>query len=139
MLETWADWMDSAGVEHDLRDPKYADAASIAADLPHITSVVRDFFSKITAEEAYHGAQERGFLAGAVRAPEDALADPHWQDRGFFVEIEHPELGRSFTYPGVPSLYSKSPGRVERRAPLLGEHTAEVLAEVAVTPPTGPR
>jgi len=127
MLETWSEWMDSVGVEHDLRDPKYTDAASISTDLPHITSVVRDFFSKITADEAYHGAQERGFLAGAVRAPEDVLKDPHWGDRGYFVEIEHPELGRTFTYPGVPSLYSSSPGRVERRAPLLGEHSAEVL------------
>ena len=133
MLKTWVEWMDGYGFEHDLDDPKYQEAETITAEQPHITEVVHDFFSQRTSEEAYHGAQQRGFLAGAVRAAEDTFVDPHWQDRGFFVEVEHPELGRSFTYPGVPSIYSKSPGRIERRAPLLGEHNAEVYGELGLS------
>ncbi|MBM3946588.1 MAG: CoA transferase, partial [SAR202 cluster bacterium] len=80
----------------------------------------------LTQDDAYHGFQERGFAMGAVRAPEDVAVDPHLRDRGFFVEVEHPELGRSFTYPGAVAIYGKTPWRVQRRAPLIGEHNIEV-------------
>ena len=58
---------------------------------------------------------------GIIYSPEEAMADPHFVARGFPVEVEHPEHGRSFTYPGAPYKFEKSPWSV-RRAPLLGEH-----------------
>ena len=51
----------------------------------------------------------------------------HGDERGFFVEVEHPELGRSFTYPGPAAIYNRSPWRIARRAPLIGEHNEEIL------------
>jgi len=48
------------------------------------------------------------------------------------VEVPHPELGRSFTYPGAPYRFEKSPWRISRRAPLLGEHEEEVLGELGL-------
>ncbi len=36
-------------------------------------------------------------------------------------------LGRSFTYPGEAAIYNGSPWRISRRAPLIGEHNAEIL------------
>jgi len=47
------------------------------------------------------------------------------------VEVEHPELGRSVRYPGAPYALQKGAWRISRRAPRLGEHTGEVLAEIA--------
>ena len=41
--------------------------------------------------------------------------------------FEHPELGRSFRYPGAPYALPASPWRISRRAPMLGEHDAEVF------------
>ena len=41
--------------------------------------------------------------------------------------MEHPELARSFTYPGEAAIYNGSPWRISRRAPLLGEHNAEIF------------
>ena len=78
-------------------------------------------------EEVYHAAQERGFTWGAVRAPEALLDDPHLHDRGFWNEVEHPELGRSFVYPGEAAIYNGSPWRISRRAPLIGEHNTEIF------------
>ena len=46
---------------------------------------------------------------------------------GFWKEVEHPELGRSFTYPGEPAIYNGSPWRISRRAPLIGEHNIEIF------------
>lgn len=125
-LKVWADWMDSHGIDHDLNDPKYLEPAAIQENQVHINEVVENFFANVTQEEAYHEGQERGFLLGAVRAPEDLLEDLHWRDRGFFVEVEHPELGKSFTYPGGASVFPKTPWQISRRAPLIGEHNEEV-------------
>jgi crotonobetainyl-CoA:carnitine CoA-transferase CaiB-like acyl-CoA transferase len=46
--------------------------------------------------------------------------------------VSHPELGRSFIYPGAPYQLPASPWQISRRAPLLGEHTAAVLAEAGI-------
>ena len=64
---------------------------------------------------------------GAVRAPEQLLDDAHLSDRGFWKEVAHPELGRSFVYPGEAAIYNGSPWQITRRAPLIGEHNAEIL------------
>ena len=47
-------------------------------------------------------------------------------DRGFWVEVPHPELDRSFKYPGPAGIYNGSPWRISRRAPLIGEHNEEI-------------
>ena len=120
--------LDSYGFAHDLADPKYQDAATIAASTSHIIDdLVAGFIASLPAEEVYHAAQARGFTWGAVRAPEDLLDDAHLTDRGFWKEVEHPELGRSFVYPGEAAIYNGSPWRISRRAPLVGEHNAEIF------------
>ena len=119
---------DSYGMPHDLNDPKYRDAQTIAARTSHIIDdLVAGFIASLPAEEVYHAAQARGFTWGAVRAPEQLLEDAHLHDRGFWKEVQHPELGRSFTYPGEAAIYNGSPWRISRRAPLVGEHNVEIF------------
>jgi len=125
-----ADLLDSYGMAGDLRDPKYQDQAVIAANTSHIIDdLVAKFIASLPAEEIYHAAQSRGFTWAAVRAPEELLDDPHLRDRGFWKEVEHPELGRSFLYPGEAAIYNGSPWRISRRAPLIGEHNSEILGD----------
>jgi crotonobetainyl-CoA:carnitine CoA-transferase CaiB-like acyl-CoA transferase len=125
-----ADLLDSYGMAGDLKDQKYQDPAVIAANTSHIIDdLVANFIASLPAEEVYHAAQQRGFTWGAVRAPEALLNDPHLHDRGFWKEVEHPELGRSFIYPGEAAIYNGSPWRISRRAPLIGEHNAEIFCE----------
>jgi crotonobetainyl-CoA:carnitine CoA-transferase CaiB-like acyl-CoA transferase len=123
-----ADLLDTNGMAGDLRDPKYQDPAVIAANTSHIIDgLVADFIASLPAEEVYHRAQERGFTWGAVRPAEAVLDDPHLHDRGFWQEVEHNELGRSFVYPGAAAIYNGTPWRISRRAPLIGEHDAEIF------------
>ena len=123
-----ADLLDSYGMAGDLDDPKYQDPKVIAASTSHIIDeLVANFIASLPAEEVYHAAQERGFTWGAVRAPEDLAEDAHLHDRGFWKTVEHPELGRSFVYPGEAAIYNGSPWRISRRAPLIGEHNVEIL------------
>ena len=125
-----ANLMDSYGMAGDLLDPKYQDPAAIAANASHIIDgLLAAFIASLPAEEVYHAAQERGFTWGAVRAAEQLLDDPHLQDRGFWKQVEHPELKRSFIYPGEAAIYNGSPWRISRRAPLIGEHNVEIYCD----------
>jgi benzylsuccinate CoA-transferase BbsE subunit len=83
----------------------------------------------MSAYEFFEGAQQRGFQVGIIYSPEEVMEDRHFKERGFPTEVEHPELGRSFTYPGAPYLFHGSPWQIQRRAPLLGEHTDAILEE----------
>ena len=125
-----ADLLDSYGMAGDLKQPQYQDPAVIAASTSHIINdLVANFIASLPAEEVYHAAQERGFTWGAVRAPEALLDDTHLHDRGFWKEVAHPELGRSFVYPGEAAIYNGSPWRISRRAPLIGEHNTEIFCD----------
>ena len=79
------------------------------------------------AYDLFRRAQDLGFQWGVIYSPEEALEDPHFRERGMQVPVEHPELGREFTYPGPAAIYNASPWSISRRAPLIGEHNDEVL------------
>jgi benzylsuccinate CoA-transferase BbsE subunit len=79
---------------------------------------------RLDSYAVFAGYQARGMAAGVVYSPDEAIADPHVQARGFMVEVVHPELDRTFAYPGVPYRFSRTPCPVPTRAPMLGEHQA---------------
>jgi len=132
-LALLAYWMDDYGCAGDLLDDRYEDQAVITASTDHIAELLAHFFETIDAEEAFRGAQQRGFAFGPVRTVEDNLRDEHWADRGFFVSVRHPELEREFVYPGAYALFSATPWELSRRPPILGEHTAEVFGPLTVS------
>ncbi|MBI2887025.1 MAG: CoA transferase [Chloroflexi bacterium] len=126
-------WMDSKGMAEDLMDEKYQEVfrrRTLGRQDPlshHVNEVLTRFFGNLPAEEVYHGAQACFMPMGIVRSPEETLDDPHFaEDRAFFSQLEHEELGRAVTYPGRPYIFQKTPWQLRRRAPRLGEHNEEV-------------
>jgi crotonobetainyl-CoA:carnitine CoA-transferase CaiB-like acyl-CoA transferase len=74
--------------------------------------------------------QAAGVRAMAVQSPEDRVEhDPQLRARGFYTELEHPLLGR-YKIQGIPFKLSKTPAEISRPAPLIGQHTREVLTEM---------
>lgn len=126
-LRALAEWMNGDGMADDLLDEKYQDPQVIRENGDHIHKLFVEFAASKTQEEMYHGGQERGFTWGAIRTPDELLDDGHLKDRGFWTAVEHPELGRTFTYPGPAGIYNGSPWQISRRAPLIGEHNEEIL------------
>lgn len=86
--------------------------------------------SRMPAYDFFIGGQRHGLTCGIIYAPEEVLGDPHFRARGFPVDVEHAELGRSVPYPGAPFIASASPWRISRRAPRLGEHNDRVLGSL---------
>jgi crotonobetainyl-CoA:carnitine CoA-transferase CaiB-like acyl-CoA transferase len=58
-------------------------------------------------------------------------ADPQTRARDMVVPVDHPTAGRDNTL-GLPVKFSATPGGIRRPAPRLGEHTAEVIAELGI-------
>lgn len=85
--------------------------------------------STVDAETAQEHLQAKGVAAFKVCNIADVFVDPQLTHREAFITLEHPLVGFE-PMPGLAWNYLDEPAAVTRRAPLLGEHTAEVLAEV---------
>jgi crotonobetainyl-CoA:carnitine CoA-transferase CaiB-like acyl-CoA transferase len=106
----------------------FADAltdALVAEILTAARDVVWFLGEHLPAYEFFVETQSIGLATGIIYTPGEAMADPHFVARGFPAEVEHPELGRSFTYPGAPYRFTATPWRATR-APLLGEHQSDL-------------
>jgi crotonobetainyl-CoA:carnitine CoA-transferase CaiB-like acyl-CoA transferase len=73
-----------------------------------------------------------GVPAGPINTYPEALSDPHALARQMVVDLVHPGAG-AIKALGVPVKLSETPGAVDRPAPLLGQHTAEILSELGYT------
>ena len=89
-----------------------------------VESAYADWLAPLSKREAVEAAQAGGLLAGAVNTVADLLQDPHFQARGVWDTIDHPETG-PLQYPGRPFVLTRSPRRRQQRAPLLDEHAGE--------------
>jgi crotonobetainyl-CoA:carnitine CoA-transferase CaiB-like acyl-CoA transferase len=128
-----SEMLNEAGIEHDLASETYRELAerSPSAAQKHFSATIDKLVGALTAEEVFHRAQAKGLLWASVRYPEENMDDPHFQARGSFQPIHHPELGRDLNYP--VSVATDGRNRVtafHRGAPRLGEHTWEVLSRV---------
>ena len=102
------------------------DESSRSENAERLRALVAEWAIRHTKDEIHHHGQRLGVIAAAVNTTEDMLRSQQLQERGFFVEIEHPEAGR-IAYPGAPFRLSKTPWKLTRPAPLLGEHSHEIL------------
>jgi benzylsuccinate CoA-transferase BbsF subunit len=97
------------------------------------SDVIYPFIEEWTMQHDKMEIMERCQAAGcpitAVFNVGEAAEHPHLKARGYIVELEHPELGR-FRDLGAPFRLPASPGGPRTAAPLLGQHTDEVFAEL---------
>jgi formyl-CoA transferase len=105
-------------------DPRLADRQARAEHAGEIDPLIEAWTEKRIKHEAMEILAGAGIPCGAVLDSGEVLSDPGLVERGMVVDLEHPMRGR-FAMPGNPVHLSASPTTVTR-APLLGEHNAEV-------------
>ena len=72
--------------------------------------------------------EEAGVVAGPIYNMEQVYKDPQVLARNMLVDLEDPALGTVHNI-GIPVKLSTTPGQIRTRAPMLGEHSVEVLLE----------
>lgn len=81
-----------------------------------------------TKREIWAEARRAKVMCGPLFTTQDMFEDDHFRDRGFWARATHPAMG-NIEFHGRPFIMQEGGWELRRPAPLLGEHTAEVLAE----------
>ncbi len=97
-----------------------------ARQINTVYGLLGETFLERTTEEWLTLLRELNIPAAPLRSPGELFDDPHLNAVGFFETVE--SSGGKVRFPGVPTWFSKSPGRVHGPAPTLGEHTDSVLS-----------
>ena len=82
-----------------------------------------------TKKEIWEAAQAQNMLSSPIYTTEDLINDLHYNERGFWVNIDHPMAG-TIMYPGAPFKMSETPWQVKTPAPLLGQYNEEILGNL---------
>ena len=109
-------------------DPRFVTNADRMLHLPDLQAALTPLFKVRTSAEWLHRLEQAGVPAGPVLNVGEMHADPQALARDMIVETTHPVAGRVKSL-GLPIKFSGTPGAVLRAAPMLGEHTREVLRE----------
>jgi crotonobetainyl-CoA:carnitine CoA-transferase CaiB-like acyl-CoA transferase len=109
----------------ELRDkPEYETPMMREERRDEITPIIVSWLQGKRMEDVFHAAQELRLPLTVVPNTEQIFDMPQHKARGYFVDIDHPAVGK-LTYPGAPFKLGETPWQA-RRAPVLGEHNEEV-------------
>jgi crotonobetainyl-CoA:carnitine CoA-transferase CaiB-like acyl-CoA transferase len=111
-----------------LQDARFRNNAERMKNLDALTALMNDRLKDRKVGELIAVLEAEGVPCGRINSIADMAADPQTAAREMVVELEHPRAGRTRAL-GLPIKLSRTPGKVLRPAPLLGQHTREVLAE----------
>lgn len=127
MYERWASLM---GDNHWTAEARFASDDGRADNGPEISARMQKWCDNKTTEEAMAILEEHRIPVGPVYTLAQALEDPHIQGSGMLQEVDYPGMPAPAPLITTPVRLLGSPGEIRHRAPQLGEHTDEVLAEL---------
>ncbi|MCL2670326.1 MAG: CoA transferase, partial [Syntrophaceae bacterium] len=107
------------------RDAKFQTVELREEHFTELKAHLRDEALKYDTEDLFQRVQSKGTACAFICSAEQVFNFPQMKARNFFIEMEHPAAGK-LMYPGHPYIFSKTPARDHRGAPLLGQHNEEV-------------
>jgi len=110
-------------------DKKFATLSGRLGNSEELDRLVTEWTVEHTAEEVMSLLQGHGVSAGLVHDARDLANDPQLKARGFFIELDHPELGKTIS-DATPVKLSHAPARYGREAPTLGQDNNYVYKEL---------
>jgi formyl-CoA transferase len=124
-MEVWAEFLS----EPRLLDPKFATRQLRQEHWEELRDLVAPKLTQWNNLDLMQATMAKGLVIGLVQSPEQVVHSPHLAERGFFVELEHVEVG-TLKYPGPGFLFDgTNPMQAMRAAPRLGEHNGEIYRD----------
>jgi crotonobetainyl-CoA:carnitine CoA-transferase CaiB-like acyl-CoA transferase len=127
----WAAFCAALGLERIEHDARFATAADRQRERRDLIPIIEAVTATRPAAHWLRLLREAGVPCGEIRDYAEVFSDPHLAARGFFTDLSHPVLGPARSL-GTPLRLTRTPARLERAGPLLGEHSLEVLHELGV-------
>jgi crotonobetainyl-CoA:carnitine CoA-transferase CaiB-like acyl-CoA transferase len=125
----WEACCDVFGLARLKEDPRFARSHLRHQNRRELIPLIEDVTSRRPARHWVEALDRAGVPCGLLQTYDQVFNDPHLLARGFFPEAPHTSLG-PVKQIASPMRLSETPARVARAGPLLGEHSAEVLAEL---------
>lgn len=129
---TWVAFCRVAGLDDLVDDPQWAEATGRRERAIELATIIERVTVRRTTAAWLDELSAAGVPCGRINDLAAVFADPHLAERGLFVDLPHPALGTVRAI-GSPLHLSDTPPVMRRAAPLLGEHTREVLGEAGLT------
>jgi crotonobetainyl-CoA:carnitine CoA-transferase CaiB-like acyl-CoA transferase len=123
-------WCRMIGEEHWVADPRFADDQARADHGEIVSARMNAWCAERTCEEALAELEKASIVAGQVYSPQQALDDAHIRAAHLLEEREYPGLDQTVPLAPTPIELSETPGAYRRPAPLLGEHTQQILVSL---------
>lgn len=127
----WETFCKLAGREELLEDPRFKSLSDRVANIDDTYQETGKTMLNKTTKEWMDIFGKTSVPTIIVNSLEDLIDDEHLNAVGFWKTIEHPTEGTLRT-PSFPISFSDSPADIRRHAPLLGEHTVEILSEAGL-------
>ena len=115
------------------QDERFRTNGERMKNLAALTPLIAERMKSRSSAEWIREFEAAGVPVGPVNKIGEMLADPQVQAREMVVEVDHPRAGRTKAL-GLPIKFSETPGEITRAAPLLGQHTREILADLGYSP-----
>lgn len=109
-------------------DPRFASNSARMENIGELTAAMNAILATRSKAEWMAVLDAAGVPAGPVHSIGEALSHPQTVARGMVVDLEHPQAGPTRAL-GCPIHFSRTPTRIDRPAPMLGEHSRELLQE----------
>jgi len=123
-------WCRMIGENHWLDDPRFEDDQARGDHGDIISARMNEWCGKRTCQEALDELEKASIVAGQLYSPQQALDEPHIRAAHLLEEREYPTLDQTVPLAPTPIDLSETPGTYRRHAPLLGEHTDEILGSL---------
>lgn len=125
--ETLVEWIQSEGMAENLIDGQWKNEEYRRLHRDRIVKVVQQWTKTHTTAELVEMGQLMHFPWAPIHTPGEILGNPQLKARGFFIDMNHPEISASLTYPRLPYKFSSVSLKRWRRAPLIGEDNTQIF------------
>jgi crotonobetainyl-CoA:carnitine CoA-transferase CaiB-like acyl-CoA transferase len=125
----WRKFCAALGRPELAQDARFKDNPSRVANRPALAALLQEVLGQKPTAYWVDLLNTAGVPVGPVQTYDEVFVDPQAVAREMVANIDHPAAGPMRTL-GIPVKLSETPGALRRPAPLLGEHTEEVLAEL---------
>lgn len=117
------------GIQDLSMDPRFATMADLTSNAASLRSELEPVFTSRTTAKWVQQLEAHDILCAPIRSTAEALQDPQLAVNALLVEVEHSCLGK-LRFVGTPVRLSSTPARPAQAAPMMGEHTDEILRGV---------